>query len=495
MRTRILGLILGGAAAAGLALAEERALLGHVEQGDVERGSWTLKQLHLAGEQLFKAAFTIHDGAGRPGATGNPSPTRRPLDTARGFVRTAGPDANSCAGCHNAPLVGGAGDFVANVFAGSPSREPVILSLDPGLVTERGTTSMNGSGAIELVAREMTRALHEIRSQAVADARRTGRPMRLPLIAKGVSFGHVTGLPDGNVSLNEIEGVDRDLVVRPWLQKGVVTSLRTFTINAMNQHHGMQARERFGYHLTGSTDFDRDGIADELTEGDVTALVVFQASLNVPGRLLPADATRRRACQEGERLFAGSACATCHIPEMVLDDPVFTEPGPYNLEGTLRRHQVTKPFAWDLTREGPAPRLERRPDGRATVRAYTDLKRHRICDSEKPFFCNESIVQGFAPIDQFITKRLWDAGNTAPYGHRGDLTTIREAILHHGGEARQARLWFQGLAPARQEALVEFLKSLQIRPPGADRVVVEGAAEPLPYALLRKRTPGRRVAQ
>lgn len=472
-------------------MAQERAVPGHVDLDDLRNGVWSFDQLRRAGELLFRARFTVHDGAGRPGATGNPSPTRRPLATAPEFLRTAGPDASSCEGCHNQPAVGGAGDFAVNVFAGTTSREPVILSIDPGLSAERGTPPMHGAGAIELLAREMTRELHRLRADTIEEARRKGEPVRVELLAKGVSFGYITGHPDGNYSMNEIDGIDRDLVVRPWGQKGIVTSLRTFTINAMNQHHGIQADERFGLRLTGSPDFDRDGIGDELTEGDVTALVVFQAGLNVPGRVMPADPARRQQVARGEQLFARAQCTSCHVPEMTLESPIFSEPGPYNLEGTLKVPEV-EPYTFDLTRDIPAPRLERAPGGKVVVRAYTDLKRHRICDKERPFFCNETLVQGFAPTDRFITARLWAVGNTQPYGHRGDLTTIREAILHHGGEARRSRMLFEELAREDQHAVVEFLRSMQILPDGSPAVIEEKVEPPLPYAGTRPR-PGATI--
>ncbi|MGH8612177.1 MAG: di-heme oxidoredictase family protein [Gammaproteobacteria bacterium] len=43
----------------------------------------------------------------------------------------------------------------------------------------------------------------------------------------------------------------------------------------------------------------------------------------------------------------------------------------------------------------------------------------------------------------------------APYGHRGDLTTITEAILVHGGEARDSRDRFAALPTADQATVVE----------------------------------------
>ena len=72
----------------------------------------------------------------------------------------------------------------------------------------------------------------------------------------------------------------------------------------------------------------------------------------------------------------------------------------------------------------------------------------------------------------FISRKLWDVGNSAPYGHRGDLTTIAEAILMHAGQARPARDVFTGLPIEDQEAVVNFLKTLQVLPANAPRVMV-----------------------
>ena len=90
------------------------------------------------------------------------------------------------------------------------------------------------------------------------------------------------GTPDGIVDLDGVEGVDADLIVRPFSRKGVFTSLRQFTINALNVHHGMEASERFGVRWTGTHDFDESGVPDAVTPGDVTALVAFQATLPPP---------------------------------------------------------------------------------------------------------------------------------------------------------------------------------------------------------------------
>ena len=99
---------------------QERVLPGHVATDDLFAGRWAVSDLRLAGELLFTAPYTTFDGAGRPGATGNPAPTRRPLTTGKPFLRTAGPDAASCSACHNQPFVGGPEISSRMFFAGTP---------------------------------------------------------------------------------------------------------------------------------------------------------------------------------------------------------------------------------------------------------------------------------------------------------------------------------------------------------------------------------------
>ena len=158
---------------------------------------------------------------------------------------------------------------------------------------------------------------------------------------------------------------------------------------------------------------------------------------------------------------------------MILNNPVYSEPNPFNPPGNLRPETVSRPVTFDLTREGPLPRPERLTDGRAMIRAYTDLKRHDLCDLEINTFCNERLVQNGASPRVFLTRKLWDAGNSAPYGHRGDLTTLTQAILAHGGEGRAARDAFRNLSQDDRDELIEFLKSLQVLPDGTLTLVVQ----------------------
>jgi cytochrome c peroxidase len=452
-------------------LPDAAVLSGHLEHADIVAGEVEFSELLAAGRELFVAQFNVCDGQGRPAATGTGE--KRVADEPD-FIRTSSPEANSCHGCHAQPRAGGGGDFVANVFVLAQALDPVTESVSSEFSNERNTLGMFGSGAIDMLAREMSTDL-QAQAADLADGTHT-------LTTKGVGF-EVT-IAGGEVVASR--GVDTDLVVKPFHQAGAVISVREFTVNAYNHHHGMQAEERFDLNPAKGweQDFDEDGVERELTVGDITAATVFQAALGVPGRALPRDPAERRAAREGEMLFGEVGCASCHRPTMNLTSRHYVEPNPFNPPGTFS--DTNQSMSFDLTRDGERPRLERTRDGGALVRAYTDLRRHNLCDPpDRPdairFFCNEQLAQGRPDQDGrpgaefFITRKLWDVGNSAPYGHRGDITTIAEAILFHGGEARAARDRFVDLPSQDQKAVVSFLKTLQVLPDkGGIRIRDEG---------------------
>jgi hypothetical protein len=252
------------------------------EHNDYVEGKRPLQELIGMGRKLFRTTFNILDGAGRPNATGDSKPTIRVTHDLRLFQRIAGPDANSCAGCHNQPIVGGAGDFAANVFVGAHLTDPPTTNIEADVTNERNTLSIFGAGAIEMVAREMTSELQNQREAARLRAAITRSDERIRLEAKGVRFGYLTVRPDGTYSTDDLEGIDSDLIVKPFGVKGVAVSIREFTNFALNQHHGIQSEERFGWARTGVRDFDGDGVENEFTIGQVTALTVYQASLPPP---------------------------------------------------------------------------------------------------------------------------------------------------------------------------------------------------------------------
>lgn len=439
----------------------ERVMPAAISHTDLAR--LPIGEVAARGRKLFEAKFTAAEGAGRPGATGAIIPTRADGRGLPKFFRTAGPDSNACRGCHNDPDSGGAGEFVANAFVSEGFSDADFDTVDAQFSNERGTPALNGSGLVELLAREITADLRSQRRKGAAQARAQGGTLRIALRSKGISFGHLSLHSDGFMDISELEGIDQDLVVRPFSQKGVFTSLRQFTINALNAHHGMQAVERFGKRFTGSTDFDKDGVANEIGPGNVTALVVFQALLPAPLSLTPQSPGHQAAIKAGGKLFGTLGCANCHMPSLPLDSAVFSEPGPYNPAGNLRRSDVKTPLKFKLDVSG----FERDSQGRVLVPVFSDFKRHVIADTARPHFANELLAQRFVNRDVFLTARLWGAGDSAPYGHRGDLTTVGEAIIHHGGEAAAAGQAFQALGQMDQRRIIAFLRSLRLKPEAA----------------------------
>ncbi|CAD5372851.1 putative Di-haem oxidoreductase, peroxidase [Rubrivivax sp. A210] len=477
-----------------------------------------LPQLLAHGKRVFTANWTAEEGGGRPLTKGNGrqlSDPKSPLTGSRGFNRISGPDANSCAGCHNQPggLVGGSGDFVTNVFvlgqrfdfatfdqkdrlptrgAVDEAGKPVTLA---SVGNSRHTPGMSGGGYIEMLAREMTRDLQRIR-----DGMRRGESRIL--ISKGVEFGRLTRRDNGLWDVSEVKGLPRQslitatpldpptLVLRPWHQAGNAVSLREFTNTSFNHHHGIQTIERFG----ANQDPDGDGYVNELTRADVTAVTVFQAAMAVPGQVVPNQPEVERAVLRGQRLFAEWGCSGCHVPALPLSRQgwTYSEPGPYNPPGNL--HMGDAPlFSLDLSDPAlPLPRLApaQPRDEVLWVPAYTDMKLHDVSDAadEMPQEALDMNWPVWAPKfsggnRRFMTRRLWGVANSGPYFHHGLFTTMRQAVLGHGGEAADSRKAFQAAAATDQDAMIEFLKSLQVLPPGTPDLVVDEHFKPKRWTL------------
>jgi len=445
--------------------------------------------------------------------TGEPlSDLSDPLVFPRNFNRLSGPDANSCAGCHNTPYTGGGGDRVTNVFVlaqrfdfatldhkdfvptkGAMDERgllvthnglPVASSND--LADERKTTGMFGSGFIEMIARQMTADL-----EAIRDTTRPGSSSLL--VTKGVSFGSIIHNRDGTWDTSMVRGLPApslvsspksppSLIICAFHQAGVVASLRQFTNNAYNQHHGMQAEERF----VSGIDSDGDGIANELTTADITAATLYQATLPVPGRVLSGDLKIRQAESKGEKLFQTIVCTNCHVPALPLEQRgwVYTEPNPYNPPGNLQPNARGYPIKVDLTSdELPAPRL-RPANGVVMVPAFTDMQLHDITTgpndpNAEALDQNQPVGSRgfFAGNTRLLTRKLWGSANSGPFMHHGKFTTIRESIVAHSGEALFSRLGFQSLPAYDQCCVIEFLKILQVLPPSTKDLEVTAGAE------------------
>ncbi len=481
------------------------ALASHINQADIVAGKYSFKKIFAFGRQLFTTNFNKCDGAGRParnGAAGSHGVgslrTVDPVSAPR-FTGISGPDSNSCSSCHSEPEVGGAASFRGNLFSpaedctpiaplfitgsffGTPGVKPckpTVITTSTGffnVFTERGSLGLFGSGAIELLSREMTDDLQNEKTNGLASALSLGHDVVVTLQTKGVQFGQLTARPNGTVDTSLVQGVSPDLVVRPMGRKGQNKSIRHFSLEAFNRHLGMQPDEALEQTLD-VPDPDHDGVTGELTVGDMTAVMIFQAALPVP-RQAKLKKSELQDATHGATVFAQVGCTNCHVPALKLNSTLYCEPNPRNNDGDFR--DTSQSYCFDLQKTSGL-------DGNM-VRAFTDLKRHAICDPSRDYdpitnhFCDDpplassstppatdktgpgtSGVIDRPPYYQFLTAKLWDTGNSGPWGHRNDLDTIYEAIVAHGGEAQAVRDAFEALSNSDQGAVVTFLKSLRM---------------------------------
>ena len=216
---------------------------------------------------------------------------------------------------------------------------------------------------------------------------------------------------------------------------------------------------------TGSHDFAESGVPDAVTEGDISALVAFQATLPPPTVRSDLAEDWREAAARGAEQFETLGCASCHIPTLPLKSMTFTDPAPYDMAGTLRAGEVKKGITIDLSQQPFAQHLQRNEKGEWLIPLFSDLKRHLIVDSDVDALGNELQAQRFVERDVFLTPRLWGVGSTAPYGHRGDFRMLDEIIAAHGGEARFARDAYLALEKPERNTVIAFLRSLVIEAP------------------------------
>jgi hypothetical protein len=453
-------------------------------------GEEAFEEAFELGDELFETTFNALDGGGAKVGKGQRF-TRVPRADLTGAgewathvpERATGPNGQACNECHRVPFDDGAGDISGNVI-----RDP-LHSGQLNKFIQRNTPHVFAPGAIQRLAEEMTEELFDDRHDAKAIACLFGIGAK-SLSAKGVGFGTIiavrTHVSPCQVSFNTsgVQGVATDLVVRPFQWKGSVAFIRDFNRGASHNELGMQAVEIAG----DGTDGDGDGVVDEMTIGDQTALAVYLAAqprpvssleLNALGLLeTPLTTDEIAAIGRGATTFGQIGCASCHRPSLTIDDPVFSEPSqnasfrdetfPAGQDPLDELVDPDVPVTFDLTADQPdniivlpdstevhLGSLEADGSGRGIVRLFGDLKRHNLGSG-----IAEQIDEVGTGASTFLTENLWGVGNTGPWMHDGRATTLTEAILEHGGEASSSRSAFQGLTTSKKRDVIAFLDSL-----------------------------------
>jgi hypothetical protein len=410
-----------------------------ITQEDVDADVYDKKLLFQFGDEFFSHEFTRTNGYG--------DSSYKTLKRVHTGVR-GGLDTFSCAGCHS---LGGPDG------AGSPTQNAMIQGdgdhADSALV--RNAPAMLGVGMVQALGAEMSHELQFERQTALDQAKSTGQPVSVALTTKGISFGTLVVKPDASIDYSSLEGVDFDLVIKPFGRKGTIPRLRRFVEDAARLHFGEQSHIlALGYkdkpdvpHLGPGPNWydpDDDGKQRELEEGILTTVASYLAMLEVPVVLPPADPGLRDRWANGSALFDSVGCSNCHVRQIPLLYTLWHE-----TSDTTKGEVVINLFA-----DGDQPR------GSNLIELFSDLKRHDL----GPGLADPHDEEHHLPRSVFLTRPLWGLAETPPYLHDGRAATIPLAILAHGGEAQPERDAFAALPADDQADLHVFLLSLTREP-------------------------------
>lgn len=414
------------------------------DQSRIDRGSVCTQDLYEAGRLLFEHGFTFSEG----------------LSKTFGRVQTGrrgGPETIACTSCHwrGGPGGGGGVTDASFVYGDGDRTSSADMRNPPALV---------GAGVVQALAAEMTAELAGQRDAAVAEAKRTDRAVDVELVAKGVPFGVLRVDAKGRTDTSDVHGIDGDLVVKPFGWKGTTATVHELVAEAAAKHFGIQSDDALADDRVDPVELgdgppedpDADGIASELTPGQVTAMTVYVASLEVP-IMKPHDAPLDRAdptgpiqpylvdeWARGRVLFDDIGCAFCHRPSLPLDKPTVA----------LRSPSTGGTVVLDLARDAEAPRI-----AAGEVFVFSDFKRHDLGDDNASRYPEGGISRRL-----YLTRRLWGLASAGPYFYDGQSPTVDHAIGRHGGEAATARASWAALSAEDRSALRVFLTSLRREP-------------------------------
>lgn len=318
-----------------------------IDQASLLAGKYPLKVVLEAGQNLFNNPFEQGNGHGEGRA--GPRSLQRKTWNPRGatadqdawpFLRVNGIDSQSCFECHNtigkdtppgAATVaavrrpgaqGGPAGAASSAFIND--QFPEYLGQPGSVLTKfvRNPPHVFGTGYTQRLATEMSTEL-AARAEAarLIGGQRPGKPVSIPLISKGVEFGRFSTTctaPGACVDdTSQVVGVQGDLIVRPFQWGGISSSVRHFARDALDFHFSVQAVEKVGH-----KDCDLDGLSDEVTVGNVTALASYVSLFRPPVQEIDPD--KATSITRGRALLDEIGCTDCHRAGMRIRTPTLT---------------------------------------------------------------------------------------------------------------------------------------------------------------------------
>ncbi|WP_317932031.1 di-heme oxidoredictase family protein [Halioxenophilus sp. WMMB6] len=411
-------------------LADQRNLIDDVRysQDDINQGNVAFEDLFYAGKHIFSNRFTAEDHYGEHPQLG-PRTSNYKLFGRPGypFLRFNGLDSQSCLECHLAAgfapqknyladnsqirfakqpgFTGGGAGFASNAFgladfacsAEQPGCEPQYATR--GII--RNPPHAFGAGYTQSLAEEMSWDLQEKLMQAQANP-----GTEVELITKGISFGRIKVLPDGTLDTSMLEGISKDLTVRPFQWRGIASNLRNFVRDAMNFHFSVQPAEFLRDHPDMD---DNDSLYDEILEGEVTAVATYLAFLRPP--VESSKGLDAAQVSHGRVLFEQVGCSSCHVPSLTLNHDIATIRDPrmdQSMTGEINQMMST-------SYNSVAPKIE----GDMVSRGYFITAPYGVPPTIEKFVVKHTMVEKMPPGEVVTSDKLslWLQQKLKGYNH------------------------------------------------------------------------------
>jgi hypothetical protein len=249
----------------------------------------------------------------------------------------------------------------------------------------------------------------------------------------GVHPGNMWGGGSEELLVSQLKAAGVPDIVSAHGSRGGIPTFRSDINGAFFAHMGMQSSE-LAAELTlrpgGSAprlDLDGDGVANELSVGEVTAVTVYLMTLPLPAPASPQAlgvlGITQQSVQNGAKLFrtsidnGGTGCATCHRPFYSVTTNTFQVTNPQTSSILPLQLPFNSADADDVA-DGLAQSV-----GQMGLRLWGDIKLHTLGALD--------IVGGTSSSK---STELWGAGSVYPYlrdGHAGG--NLDAAIDAHEG--------------------------------------------------------------
>lgn len=503
-----------------------------IDQARLLAGKYPLKVVLEAGQNLFNNPFETANGHGEGRA--GPRSLQRKTWNPRGvtddqdawpFLRVNGIDSQSCFECHNTIGKDNPSDAATPAYVRRPGAQggpagvastafindlfPEFIGQPNSVLTKfaRNPPHVFGTGYTQRLATEMSTELAARAALARAFASLVpGTPVPIALRSKGVDFGvfSVTCSAPGNCTddLGKVEGVQGDLIIRPFQWGGISSTVRHFARDALDFHFSVQAVEKVGHQ-----DCDLDGLIDEVTVGNVSALAAYVTMFRPPVQEIAKG--KEASVQRGRAVLDEIGCTDCHrasLPIVNTTMTIMTPPevpagtpcpaevsslinpvpeaehlGLAEIRAYLDAAQDKAPlssmakdatpeaafaalephlhtagvaalaadnYQIDLSLTGAAmgdvpayvwPRLPTGPGRSVDVPLFSDLKLHYMGKRLSDDYPQPVDSPGYAAQPgYYVTRVLWGINDTDPYLHDGRALTLEDAIRLHGAEGSEA---------------------------------------------------------